>query len=75
MPEHITELSYDEVDAVSGGNWFFASQSQNNFASVGQNAQSWQAASNFAAYGVGNVQANVQVATNTNNLVLIQTNF
>ncbi len=75
MPEHITELSHDEIEAVSGGGhgWFF-SDSQSNFASVSQNAQSFQGASNFA-YGYGNVQANVQVATNTNIATVIQNNF
>ncbi len=74
MPEHITELSRDEIDAVSGGRWFFASESQSNLGGISQNAQSFQGASNYAA-GFGNIQANVQVATNTNIATIIQNNF
>jgi len=74
MFEQITDLSHDEIEAVSGGHGWFFSDSQSNFASVSQNAQSFQGASNFA-YGYGNVQANVQVATNTNVATVIQNNF
>ncbi len=74
MSEQITELSRDEIDAVSGGISFFAFASQSNFAGVAQNAQSLQAASNYAV-GFGNVQANVQVATNTNIATVVQTNL
>ena len=75
MSEHVTELSRDEIDAVSGGLILFpVFRSQSNAALVGQNATSSQWASN-GALGGGNVQLNVQTAQNTNSALVGQGNF
>jgi len=71
MPEHITELSDGEIDAVAGG-WFFG-DIQSNIAVVGQNATSSQYAGNFAGGG-GNVQFNIQKAENENDAYVKQVN-
>ena len=75
MSEQITELSRDEIDAVSGGLILFpVFQSQSNTALVYQNATSSQWASN-GALGGGNVQLNVQTANNANGALVGQGNF
>jgi len=74
MFEQITDLSHDEIEAVSGGNWFFPGfESQNNSAFVYQNATSSQYASN-GAFGGGNLQLNIQKAENTNYALVKQEN-
>ena len=74
MPEHITELSRDEIDAVSGGLFFGFGDVQSNVALVGQNATSSQWASN-GALGGGNFQLNLQSAENTNKAFVGQLNL
>jgi len=71
MSERITELFHDEIDAVAGG-WFFGDV-QSNIAVVGQNAQSFQGASN-TAFGGGNLQFNIQAAENENDAYVKQVN-
>jgi len=73
MFEQITELSHDEIEAVSGGWYFPGFGSQNNNAYVYQNATSSQYASN-GAFGGGNLQLNIQKAENSNYALVKQEN-